>query len=97
MKIALLIPVMLLLASCGARELTVEGFARFNARRLLLEETWRDKPDSLALYLAGLYKQERLTPEQVAGFMKKVDQKPELWIKAQELTLRELEGLKPKP
>lgn len=88
---------LVLLAACGGRELSVHQFARYNAKRLLLEEVWHGRPDSLQPYLAGLYKQEKISPEQVAAFMKKVDRKPELWIRAQELTLKELERLKPKP
>jgi len=70
-------------------------YARFTAQKMLLEETYSNAPDSLNLYLKGLYKKEELTPEALEKYRKKLENDPEEYIAVQEAIMTELYKLDP--
>jgi hypothetical protein len=93
-----ILPVLLcfFLFSCSkGRAITADQYARFAAKKAVIREYCAVKQDSLAAYIAGLYKSEGVTPEQVDKFIAKTDKDPESWIEIQQKIVAETEKLNP--
>jgi hypothetical protein len=85
----------LFLLHCGQKALTQAQYARFYAKKSLIQQYYRGKDDSLKAYVAGLYKSEGVSAEQVQRFIEKTNSSPEQWVEIQQKIVAEMEKLNP--
>ena len=85
----------LILQCSGKSAISTDQYVRFTAKQKLIQEHYKNKPDSLALYMAGLYKSEGVKPEGLKRFRDAVNAEPKEWIALQQKIVAELEKLNP--
>ena len=94
-KIVLLALIAILMNCSGKSAISADQYARFTAKRTLIQDYYRNKPDSLDRFLAGLYKSEGVSQVQISNFVSKTNKEPEQWIEIQQKVVAEMEKLNP--
>ncbi len=89
------VAIILTLPSCAPSDKELQKFARFNAKRLLIEEYCKMKPESLFVYTASLYKNENINQNRIIRIISYLDKNPDAWVKTQKLLVAELDSLNP--
>ena len=77
------------------KTLSDRKFARFYAKKSLLTRHFGNHKDSLDTYMAGLYLEENVSPEQIKAYIEGKEKEPEQWEKTQKLIVEELGRLEP--
>ena len=89
-----IIPVVCLIlffSGCSEKKtLADRKFARFCAKKSLLTRYYGNQKDSLDVYMAGLYLEENVSPEQIKVYIEEKEKEPEQWEKTQKLIVEEL-------
>jgi hypothetical protein len=86
----------LLSSGCTEKKnLSDRKFARFYAKKSLLTQYYGNQKDSLDTYMAGLYLEENVSPEQIKAYIEEKEKEPEQWEKTQKLIVEELGRLEP--
>ena len=85
----------LLWSACSTSDDTIERIARFNAKKGLLSEYCKQHPESLSIFLAELYKEEKIDSGIINKTVAFLDKNPDKWILYQKRVVANLDSLNP--
>ncbi|MBL8025873.1 MAG: hypothetical protein JNL74_05660 [Fibrobacteres bacterium] len=84
-----------ILTSCSPSDKKINDFARFNAKRSIINEYSKLHPESLSVYLKGLYESEKMDSVRIGKMVAYLDSNPEEWVKFQKMIVLNLDTLNP--
>ena len=88
----------LVFACCAKKpSLTDEQYASVYVRARLIQEQFKNRPDSVSAYLGALYRSWGVTPGDMETFIAGKEKKPGDLEKLQQRVLEELKKLDPRP